>query len=69
MENSAMLAKPESLPVNPLFLCHDLLIELGRVAIAIDDARRHDASNDHADVTSLECRRAALNETLSRLAG
>jgi hypothetical protein len=68
MENSAMLANPESLPVNPLFLRYDLLIELGRVAIAIEDARSHEASNDHV-VTSLECRRAALNATLSRLAG
>lgn len=50
---------------NPLFLRHDLMIELGRLEMAIDDARSHDAANDA--VGQLESRRARINEALAKL--
>ncbi|MEP7043382.1 MAG: hypothetical protein ABI843_09975 [Dokdonella sp.] len=50
---------------NPLFLRHDLMIELGRLEMAIDDARMHAAAND--TVGQLETRCARINEALSKL--
>ena len=62
-----MFANASSLTVNPMFLRHDLLIELGRLEIAIEDARGHAPANDHEALASLETRRAAVSATLSRL--
>jgi hypothetical protein len=50
---------------NPLFLRHDLMIELGRLEMAIDDARMHQAAND--TVGQLESRCARINEALAKL--
>jgi len=50
---------------NPLFLRHDLMIELGRLEMAIDDARSHAAAND--TVGQLETRCARINEALAKL--
>ncbi len=50
---------------NPLFLRHDLMIELGRLEMAIDDARMHEAAND--TVGQLESRCARINEALAKL--
>ena len=60
-----MLADVNSLLVNPMFLRHDLLIELGRLEIAIGNARGDQpAGND--DLAALETRRATLSEALTR---
>lgn len=51
---------------NPLFLRHDLMIELGRLEMAIDQARERDAAaNDTVD--QLETRCARINEALAKL--
>jgi hypothetical protein len=54
-----------SMSINPLFLRHDLMIELGRIEMAMDDAR----SDAHTIDTlgQLETRFAKINEALSRL--
>ena len=59
-----MLADVNSLLVNPMFLRHDLLIELGRLEIAIGNARLSQPAND---ITALESRRATIEHTLNRL--
>lgn len=55
-----------SMSFNPLFLRHDLMIELGRLEMAIDSARMSaPAAND--TVGQLETRCARINEALSKL--
>lgn len=54
-----------SLTINPLFLRHDLMIELGRLEMAMDSARLQPAANDTLD--QLESRCAKINEALSKL--
>lgn len=55
-----------SMSFNPLFLRHDLMIELGRLEMAIDSARTAaPATND--TVGQLETRCARINEALSKL--
>ena len=51
--------------VNPLFLRHDLMIELGRLEMAIDSARSQEAANE--TVGQLVSRCARINEALSKL--
>ncbi|MFI4969604.1 MAG: hypothetical protein ACHP7D_05320 [Lysobacterales bacterium] len=54
-----------TMSVNPLFLRHDLMIELGRLEMAIDCARSQSPANDA--VPQLESRCARINEALSQL--
>ncbi|GAA0712958.1 hypothetical protein GCM10009105_16040 [Dokdonella soli] len=54
-----------TMSLNPLFLRHDLMIELGRLEMAIDSARSQSAAND--TVGQLETRCAKINEALSKL--
>lgn len=54
-----------TMSVNPLFLRHDLMIELGRLEMAIDSARLQVPANDA--VHQLETRCAKINEALSQL--
>ncbi|MGH8173965.1 MAG: hypothetical protein ACREPX_12555 [Rhodanobacteraceae bacterium] len=58
-----------SMSINPLFLRHDLMIELGRLEMAIDDVRTtQPAANDrHNLVNELETKCARINEALSKL--
>ncbi|HET7063864.1 MAG TPA: hypothetical protein VFI49_06265 [Rudaea sp.] len=62
-----MLANVTSLTVNPMFLHHDLLIELGRLETAIENMRSRLPANDCGDLTVLETRRSAISHTLQRL--
>ena len=55
-----------SMSFNPLFLRHDLMIELGRLELAIDSARTA-APATNATVGQLETRCARINEALSKL--
>jgi hypothetical protein len=56
-----------SMSINPLFLRHDLMIELGRLEMAIDDVRTTlPAANDRL-VNELESKCARINEALSKL--
>jgi hypothetical protein len=50
---------------NPLFLRHDLMIELGRLEMALDEARVESPAAEA--VGQLETRRARINEALSKL--
>ncbi|MEO8672498.1 MAG: hypothetical protein ABI411_14365 [Tahibacter sp.] len=54
--------------VNPLFLRHDLIIEVGRLELAIEDIRSHKAANEQPPlVAPLQTRLARLTEALGRL--
>lgn len=64
---SAMLATAAALTINPLFLRHDLMIELGRLEMAIDDVRSHHSANDHQGLSPLETKVARIHEALNRL--
>ena len=61
-----MLATATSLTVNPMFLRHDLMIELGRLEMAIEDMR-HQPANDHSNLAPLETKLARISEALVRL--
>ena len=61
-----MLANATSLTVNPMFLRHDLLIELGRLQTAIEDVRCASA-NDRDALATLESRRETIHSTLGLL--
>jgi hypothetical protein len=62
-----MLATAAALTINPLFLRHDLMIELGRLEIAIEDVRSEHSANDHELLNPLQTKLARINEALSRL--
>jgi hypothetical protein len=62
-----MLANAATLTLNPLFLRHDLMIEMGRLEMAIDYARSHDAANDQRALAPLETKLARINEALNRI--
>jgi hypothetical protein len=51
--------------LNPLFVRHDLMIELGRLEMALDSVRSHGSANDA--VHQLESRCAKISEALSQL--
>ena len=61
-----MLADVNSLLVNPMFLRHDLLIELGRLEIAIGTARLQQPASNQSDIAVLESRRTTLENALNR---
>jgi hypothetical protein len=63
---SAMLAVIDTLSLNPLFLRHDLLIEMGRLQMAIENASTQQSANDHG-VAPLQQKLACINEALNRL--
>jgi hypothetical protein len=62
-----MLAVVDTLSLNPLFLRHDLMIEMGRLEMAIENVRTQESANDGRVVSPLEQRLARVNEALSRL--
>ncbi len=51
---------------DPVFLRHDLIIEIGRIDMALDEFRDRTAANQVLE--SLQKRRATLNDALTRLA-
>ena len=61
-----MLATAIALTVNPLFLRHDLMIELGRLEMAIEDVRSHSA-NEQQELNPLQTKLARVTEALNRL--
>lgn len=54
-------------PTDPMFLRHDLLIEIGRVDMALDEIRSREKIDRPEMVGSLEKRRQTLNDALVRL--
>ena len=63
-----MISSIATISVNPLFLRHDLMIELGRLEMAMQDMRDTSALDlSTSQIQQLETRRARINEALSRL--
>jgi len=62
-----MLAAETDRTFSPLFLRHDLMIELGRLETAIENYRGAAPANDARQMTSLEERYARISEALNRL--
>lgn len=62
-----MFANVTSLTVDPMFLRLDLLIELGRLDIAIGDMRSNVAANDRPDLQLLESAQSTIRQTLGRI--
>lgn len=64
-----MFANVTSLTVNPMFLRLDLLIELGRLDMAIGDIRNNVAANDRPELNMLESAQSTIRQTLGRIPG
>ena len=63
-----MISSIATMSVNPLFLRHDLMIELGRLEMAMQDMRDTSALDlATSQIQQLETRRARINEALIRL--
>lgn len=63
-----MISSITTMSVNPLFLRHDLMIELGRLEMAMQDMRDTSTLDlASSQIQQLETRRARINEALSRL--
>lgn len=63
-----MIPAANALPVNSMYLRHDLLIEMGRLEMAIEDIRQHRSPDEAlALALPLENRLASINETWNRL--
>jgi hypothetical protein len=56
-----------TMSINPLFLRHDLMIELGRLEMAIDDVRTMQPAANDQMVREIESKCARINEALSKL--
>jgi hypothetical protein len=63
-----MLAADVDKTFQPLFLRHDLMIELGRLEKAIEEIRDTAPANDARQTASLEERYARISAVLDRLA-
>lgn len=58
----------ESLTVNPLFVRHDLMIEMARLEMEIEDIRSRPAANGCGqDVVPLQQRLQKISHVLSRV--
>ncbi len=63
-----MAVMPALYTADPVCLRHDLLIEIARIDMALDQVKgRQPAANQPDVVTSLEKRRATLSNALVRL--
>ncbi|HET8897783.1 MAG TPA: hypothetical protein VFN09_03240 [Rhodanobacteraceae bacterium] len=57
-----------SLTVNPLFVRHDLMIEMARLEMEIDDLQSHEPSNGaDEDIMPLQLRLQKISHVLSRV--
>ena len=55
------------LEVNPLFVRHDLMIEMARLEMEIEDIRGRESAQAAADVTPLQQRLQKISHVLSRV--
>ncbi len=62
-----MIATAIALTIDPLFLRHDLMIELSRLEMAIEDIRSHSASTGEPAIEPLKIRLECINEALKQL--
>lgn len=53
--------------MNPMFLRHDLMIELGRLEMAMEDACSRHGANDSNAMESLQTKHARIADALNRL--
>ena len=68
LQESTIMLTAATMSLNPLFLRHDLMIELGRLEMAMQDMRSTDTvEQTPVQLQQLENRRARINEALSRL--
>lgn len=63
----AMGIMTDVFPTDRMFLRHDLLIEIGRVDMALDEIRIREKAVQPELICSLEKRRTTLNDALVRL--
>lgn len=52
---------------NPIFLRHDLMIEMGRLQMQLDDARERSSANESQKIEPLQHKLARINAALNRL--
>ncbi len=58
----------EAIQINPLFVRHDLMIEMARLEMELEDVREHSASSgEDGNVMSLEKRLEKVAHVLSRI--
>ena len=62
-----MLAENNATGTNPLFLRHDLMIELGRLEMAMEDACGRQGANDNSMIETLQTKHARVAAALSKL--
>lgn len=53
--------------VNPLFVRHDLMIEMARIEMQIEDMEEHGAANDEAKIVPLRQRMDKISHVLSQV--
>ncbi len=63
-----MLAENNVTVTNPVFLRHDLMIELGRLEMAMEDACSRQGANDSDMLESLQSKHARIAAALTKLA-
>jgi len=63
-----MLAENSNNTINPLFLRHDLMIELGRLEMAMEDACSRQGANDGSMIETLQTKHARVAAALNKLA-
>jgi len=68
LKERTMNAQIATLGFNPVSVHHDLLIEIGRVEMALDQVLARDDDLVEAEVERLSCKRAKLNAALAQLA-
>jgi len=62
-----MLAENNNAAINPLFLRHDLMIELGRLEMAMEDACGRQGANDNSMIETLQTKHARVAAALTKL--
>ncbi len=63
-----MSAMMSVFPNDRVYLKHDLMVEIMRLEMALEEARARGAANQQREtIVSLEKRRSMLNDALSRL--
>ncbi len=62
-----MIATAIALTIDPLFLRHDLMIELSRLEMAIEDMRSNNTPSDEPALEPLKIRLECINEALKQL--
>ncbi len=62
-----MLAEASTNSMNPLYLRHDLMIELGRLEMAMEDVCSRQGANDPSSLATLQNKHARVADALNKL--